>query len=345
MTGPLSVLAILLVAATAYAIGEVIRFNIRYAEPALAAQKAGGLTVGLERFSDIALILAYVISVSLYLRILSSFLLGALDADSQFNEQVITTVIISFIVILGVVKGLSSIEKLEFLSLAVTVVIIIFIILDFAIYDVVVAMESRLIWPAMPDREPMDIARILAGTLIVVQGFETSRYLGKSFSSEIRIKSSRLSQQISTVVYLLFVGLATPLMHFLKTPVNDNDLIVLAGKVIFFLPLMVIASAVLSQFSAAVADTIAGSGNIYEVSNKKIGDKSAYLFIGITAIALTWSASTLGLVALASRAFAFYYLIQCLVALNFSKSVMQRIAITAIAGILGFVTIFAVPVG
>ena len=335
----------MVVTATAYAIGEVIRFNIRYAEPALASGSAGGLTIGLERFSDIALVLAYIISVSLYLRILSSFLLGALSADSQFNEQVITTVIISFIVILGVVKGLNSIEKLEFLSLAVTVIIISFIILDFAIYDIVVAIEGKLIWPAMPAGDPWDVARILAGTLIVVQGFETSRYLGNSFDSETRIKSSRLSQQISTVVYLLVVGLATPLMHFLKTPVNDNDLIVLAGQVIFFLPLMVIASAVLSQFSAAVADTIAGSGNMFEVSNKKIGDKPAYLFIGIAAIALTWSASTLGLVALASRAFAFYYLLQCLVALNFSKTGIQRIAILAIAAILAFVTVFAVPVG
>ena len=338
-------LAILAVTATAYAIGEVIRFNIRHAEPAFATRQASRLAVSLERFSDVALVLAYIISVSLYLRILSSFLLSALDADSEFNEQVITSVVISFIIILGVVKGLSSVEKLEFISLAVTVVIIFFIILDFAIYDTVVALNSGIIWPDLPSRDPWEVARILAGTLIVVQGFETSRYLGQSFDSQTRIDSSRLSQIISTVVYLLFVALATPLMHFLKAPVNDNDLILLAGKVIFFLPLMVIASAVLSQFSAAVADTIAGSGNIYEVSNKKIGDKSAYLFIGITAIALTWSASTLGLVALASRAFAFYYLIQCLVALNFSKSVMQRIAITAIAAILGFVTIFAVPVG
>ena len=56
-TGSLSVLAILLITATAYWVGEVIRFNIRYAEPALATQKAGGVAVSLERFSDIALVL------------------------------------------------------------------------------------------------------------------------------------------------------------------------------------------------------------------------------------------------------------------------------------------------
>jgi hypothetical protein len=210
---------------------------------------------------------------------------------------------------------------------------------------VVVAVESGITWPSLPSGDPWDIARILAGTLIVVQGFETSRYLGESFDSNTRIKSSRLSQQISTGVYLLFVGLSLPLMHFLKAPVNDNDLIVLAGKVIFFLPLLVISSAVLSQFSAAIADVIAGSGNILEVSNKRFGSKSAYLFIGITAIALTWSASTLTLIALASRAFAFYYLLQCLVALCFATSFSHRLAIALLGIVLAFVTVFALPVG
>ena len=31
----------------------------------------------------------------------------------------------------------------------------------------------------------------------------------------VRIKSCRLSQIVSTVVYLVFIALATPLMHFL----------------------------------------------------------------------------------------------------------------------------------
>ena len=72
--------------------------------------------------------------------------------------------------------------------------------------------------------------RVLLGLLIVVQGFETSRYLGKVFDALTRIQSSRLSQIISTVVYLVFIALATPLMHFLGDTVKDNDLIMLAGK-------------------------------------------------------------------------------------------------------------------
>jgi hypothetical protein len=63
------------------------------------------------------------------------------------------------------------------------------------------------------------------------------------------------------------------------------------------------------------------------------------------AIALTWSANTLEILALASRAFAFYYLLQCLVAISVSESTVQRAGMAVIAAALGFITVFAVPAG
>ena len=65
--------------------------------------------------------------------------------------------------------------------------------------------------------------------------------------------------------------------------------------------------------------------------------------MGGGAIALTWSANTLEIVALASRAFAFYYLLQCLVAISVSRSPVQRAGMAVVAVALGFITVFAVP--
>jgi len=65
------------VSALAVVVGSVIRFNIRNAEPVLA-DKPPGSTLSLERSSDFALTFAYVISVALYLHILSAFVLGGL---------------------------------------------------------------------------------------------------------------------------------------------------------------------------------------------------------------------------------------------------------------------------
>jgi hypothetical protein len=71
----------------------------------------------------------------------------------------------------------------------------------------------------------------------------------------------------------------------------------------------------------------------------------ALVGIGILAIALTWSASTLFLVALASRAFALYYFLQCLVAYHVATKTSHRVGIALVAALLGFVVIFAKPVG
>jgi hypothetical protein len=46
---------------------------------------------------------------------------------------------------------------------------------------------------------------------------------------------------------------------------------------------------------------------------------------------------------LASRAFAFYYLLQCFVAFTVSKSSAQKLGILVLAAALAFITVFAVP--
>ena len=55
--------------------------------------------------------------------------------------------------------------------------------------------------------------------------------------------------------------------------------------------------------------------------------------------------STLTILALASRALAFYYTLQCLVAFNVSKNPTQKFGIALVAVTLGFITLFAVPAG
>lgn len=343
--GVWSAYAMAAVCALAYAVGSVIRFNIANAEPILAATP-GEAVLSFERSSDLALILAYVISVCLYVHILSAFVLGGLNMDTELNENILTTAVIGIITLIGVTKGLQTLDILEQWGLYITLFIIALLIFGFARYDWTVWQSAAGITLPKPSvHTPWEILTIVAGTLIVVQGFETTRYLGDRFDAMTRIRASRLSQIISTVVYISFVFLALPILHTLNGKYDDNSLIALVGIAVAILAVPLIIAAALSQFSAAVADTLAATGNMQETTHGHVKAKWGCIVVGAGAIVLTWSASTFEILALASRAFAFYYLLQCVVAFIVSKSTIQRAGISLVAVVLGFITLFAVPAG
>jgi hypothetical protein len=324
--------------------GSVIRFNIRNAEPLMEDGTAPHRAIMFEKTSDLALVVAYAISVCLYIRILAAFLLGGLGIDTPLNEHIVTVAVISIIGFVGYTKGLDMLQNLEKIALGVTLIIIVALLTGFAFYDVNTLKGPGIQLPKMPDHSWWQILTLVGGTLIVVQGFETSRYLAEEFDTETRIRSCRLSQIVSTGVYIIFIFLAIPLMHFLGAKVEDNALIMLAGKASSLLPVPLIIAAVLSQFSAAVADTIGGGGNMVEATKQHVDSRHAYLVIcGIAVIVASFS--TLTVLALASRAFAFYYTLQCLVAFNVSKNPTQKFGIALVAVTLGFITLFAVPAG
>jgi len=340
--GVYSPLAMMMVCGLAYGVGSVIRYNIQHAEPVLSGHPSD-ITLSFERASDLALIIAYIISVCLYLHILSAFVLGGINIDTPFNENLLTTSIILFITGIGVTKGLAMLGDLEKWSLTITLFIILLLILGFAHYDWNAWQSSGFTFPKAQDHTPWEILTIVGGTLIVVQGFETTRYLGDLFDSETRITASRLSQVISTIVYIIFVTLAVPILHTLNGQYDDNSLIKLVAFASSVLATPLIIAAALSQFSAAVADTLAVTGNMEEVTHGNLKIRWGYVFVGMSAIALTWSADTYQILALASRAFAFYYILQCFVAMSVSKSSAQQFGMVLIAICLAFITIFAVP--
>ena len=347
--GKYAVYAMAGVCLLAYAVGHVIRFNIKNAEPVLGSDNPPHRLKLTEGASDIALVGAYVISVCLYINILASFLLGGLNnvwagIDTPLHEHWLTAAVIAVIGAIGFFKGLAMLESLEDIALWITLTIIGALFVGFGVYDWREMSGAGIQWPALPAKNLWQVITIVGGTLIVVQGFETTRYLGNEYDRKTRINACRWSQIISAVVYLIFIALATPLMHFLSGSVKDNALIMLAGKAAAWLPIPLVAAAVLSQFSAAVADTMGGGGNMVEASNKRVTPKVSYLIICSGAICLAF-APTLTILTLASKAFAFYYMLQCFVAINVAKNSIQKLFFGAIAAVLGFIAIFAVAAG
>ena len=343
VAGKYSVIAMALVCALAFAVGSVIRFNIRHAEPALA-EGHHEVVLSLERISDLALVPAYVISVCLYLEILSSFLLGGLAHKGAVSQDLLTTAIIAIITIIGLTRGLEPLNFLEAWCLYITLGIIAVLFVCFGLHDLESwQSHAGLVLVELPANSAWALLTVVAGTLIVVQGFETTRYLGGQFDAETRIRASRWSQVVASAIYIAFVALVTPIVHSLGGTYHDNSLIDLTRYAVPFMVVPLIIAAALSQFSAAVADVITSVGNIEEATGNRIKARFAYILVGFGAAMLTWSANTFELVALASRAFAFYYLMQCLVAICVTRSPAQRLAFALVALVLAFVAIFAVP--
>ena len=75
-----------------------------------------------------------------------------------------------------------------------------------------------------------------------------------------------------------------------------------------------------------MAVTIGGGGNMVETTKQHVDSRHAYLLIcGVAVIAAFFS--TLTVLALASRAFAFYYTLQCLVAFKSAKTRPKELAL------------------
>jgi hypothetical protein len=140
---------------------------------------------------------------------------------------------------------------------------------------------------------------------------------------------------------VLLVALATPLMG-LGTPSGpDRELLELVERAAPLLVLPLVLCAVLSQFSAATADTEAGVGNLSVLAWRPLTGRRRYLIVGLVAAALAATLGTNVIIVVASRAFAAYYALQCVVALRTSDRLGARIAYGALAIVLLVITLLA----
>jgi hypothetical protein len=342
---PVAMVAIVVLA---YAIGAVIRFNIRHAEPLLGGASTPRLLLGVERFSDLALGFAYLISVAFYVRLLASFVLRAADTRNDLYSNLLTTVVLLFIGVTGLLRGLGGLERLEEYAVNLKLAIIAALLLGLAWFDADWVLGGGPAIVTKPIDDWVHAVRMLAGILLVVQGFETSRYLGAAYDAETRIRTMRRAQIISGIIYIVFVALASPLLAAFHGSRDETAIITMSAQVAAVLPAMLVVAAVMSQFSAAVADTAGGGGLFSEFSRRRVPLQRSYVLVVLAAIVVVWSANIFEIIVLASRAFAFYYFLQCLVGLVASTRVaclknshLWRTHLVLMALVLLLVVLFA----
>ncbi len=341
--GRLAVFGAIAVCGLAWLIGIAVRHVVRVVEPMLDDGSLDQTTRRLDRLGDWVIVVAYVISVALYVRIMAQYVVTYAGSDSALAERALASAAIATIVGIGVFRGYGGLDWLERMALGAVLVLVTILGGAFAVSDAGQVLGQGLTLPPIPDTGFVNVVLVLGGIVIAVQGFETVRYLQEEFDRPTRIWASRLSQAVAASIYIGFVAVATPLMGLGSNAGADGELTDITTRIAPLLTLPVVVCAVLSQFSAATADTVAAGGNLHKIGPSAVGGSRAYVVSGIAAIALALTVPTLTVVAIASRAFAAYYAIQSAMAFRTCEGAARKIFYAMLALVLVAITLLAKP--
>ena len=343
--GAYAIVGVVAVSILAYLIGNSVRHNVRVSERLEEAGELDPTTRRLERIGDLVIVVAYVISVTLYIRILSQYVLDYAGTDSLLAQQVMTSLVIAFIATVGITRGFGGLSLLERISLGTALVLVIVLIGDLLKVDVVDLTRGDFSFPPSANRPITETLQVLGGILIAFQGFETVRYIGTHYDRRTRIAASALSQRIALPIYVAFIAVATPLMALGSAGGPDETLLDLVERVTVFLALPLVLSAALTQFSAATADVVAAVGNLRVLASRRMAGVAAYLVSCGGAIAMAWVNDLFVIIVIASRAFAAYYMLQAVVSMRTCETRAGRVGYGAMALTLAAIVVLAQPVG
>lgn len=342
LSGPFAVWVMLGLCCFSYAVGQVIRWNIEAVEPILSAKNNIPLLT-VERFSDIALTCAYVLSVTYYLYLFSSFLHRVLPFEQHHLTQIITTIVLLLIALFGFLKGFKLLEKIELFAVNIKLSIVTVFLLALFIFNLNHVAPEKSVFVFDVHHIPM-----IMGLLIMVQGFETSRYLGKEYPAAIRVKSMQIAQGLSTFIYILFILLFSLVfaLYPLQGRISDTSVIDVAHYIFFGAPIFLLFAAITSQLSAALADFSGNGGLVNELSGRLVPVKVAYLLITVMCLLLVWSFNIFEIINLASKGFAIYYFLQCISSMlvQYKQHWFKFIFSLIVAVLCLMVIIFAQPI-
>jgi hypothetical protein len=296
---PLFMLAICLLAILT---GFAISYNIRHYEPLI------GTPDPINRLNTLAtwaLIAASVVNIAYYAQLLTSLVLLPIgDLYSPDRASVTGAVVLGALALVGFFYGLRALNAVGDKTTSFNLAALGAVLVAFAAYNLQQLIGGDF---SIPDYNPpndTESLRKLLGFFAMVQGFEAARYLGARAGVELRISTMRLAQYISTAVFVLLIALS--LVLFVKVSLSE--------EVSVFLPFLILLAALGSQLSAIVNATYSRSEMLMEQTQGKIRQAVTFPLLLVPAIAVVLLTDVTSVVALASRVFAAYFLVQAVIA-------------------------------
>ena len=337
--GRYAALVMALLCGLAALFGFAIRYNI-------AERVFGDGPQRLEKMASWALAFAYVISVAYYLNLFGAFALSLTSSHGDWGPRMLTTGMFLLVLVVGVTRGFSALERVEQLAVGVKLSIIAGLIVGLAI-RFGGAAEAHSLDFGDPSLSGFAAVQLVLGLVVTVQGFETSRYLGEEYTPDERRRSMRLAQIISSAIYLVYIGLMAPLFDTHAIDVSETAIVQMMGVVAPILPTLLVAAALSAQLSAALADTGGAGGLVHELTGGRFPERYSYVLLVGLGIALTWFANVFEIISYASRAFALYYALQSSIAAWYAwkRHSPARSVFFVLLALLGLaVTVLGAPV-
>ena len=310
VAGNWAVAAMLFLCAVGYLFGAAIRYNIAHIEPELHASPSPLVRV-IERASELSLAIAYFVSVAYYLHLFAAFGLRFASVEDMLWIRVAATVVIGGVGLIGATGGLDGLERVAVGAVALKLTLIVGLFAALIVAAGLAVSGSTFAWNAPTPTYDFKDLQVLLGLVVLVQGFETSRFLGAAYPPKLRIRTMRHAQWIATVVYLVFFVLITSYFDVdAAQATGETGIIDILRPVAILVPPLIIITALASQLSAGVADMNGAGGLLSEASGKRVSVKLGNALTAVVAIAIIWMADIFSIIVWASRMFVIFYALQ-----------------------------------
>ncbi len=328
----------------AIAAGFAISYNIRHYEPLIGTEDS---LHSLARWAQWALLGASVINIGYYAMLLMSLILLPFEIYSEDRVTITAALLLIAVIVIGYRRGLDGLNRLGNRTTAFNLSAIFAILVAFFVFNVQEMLGGR--WD-LPDYNPPtdpDALRKLLGLFAMVQGFEAARYVGSRFSAEVRVSTMRWAQGISTVVFVSLLASVLILFVQVRPEPDATAIFVVSDAVSPVLPFIILLAAIGSQMSAVVNATSSRSDLLVEATSGTLEKRYTFPILLVPAVVVVVLTDVTAAVALASRVFAGFFVLQAIIAARLSwraRSTSHVVGFTLVGLLMSTIMIFGLPV-
>jgi hypothetical protein len=338
---PLYMLGICLIA---MATGLVMAYNIRHYEPLIGTPDRVNAVEAWARWS---LFGASMVNIAYYVQLLMTLVLLPLELYTEDRVTFTSVIVLAVVIVIGYQGYLPALNKLGDRTTAFNLAALFAVLAAFAFYNVLEAIDGNWDFPSYDPVIDTTATRKIVGLFAMVQGFEASRYIGARFGAEERISTMRIAQAVATAVFAALIALVLLPFGQFRPNADATAIFVVSKEVAFYLPWLILLVAVGSQVSAIANATSSRSDLLIEATRQAIPRRFTIPILLVPAIMIVIFTDVTDAVAIASRVFALYFVLQSVIGLILatrSRSWPAMIGTSAVGLTMASVTIFGLPI-